>query len=62
MEDKKEDKSMKPVENKKLVKIKMMKGRAVTGLSVDANGFALVSATEAARLVKINYAILAEEK
>jgi len=63
MEEAKENKGMKPASNKaELVRIQMRQGRAMTGVSADANGFAFVDAKTAEHLVKINYAILAEEK
>lgn len=62
MQDEKENKGLKPASNKAaLVKIKMRQGRAVEGVKIDANGYAFVDEKTAAHLVKINYAIMAEE-
>jgi len=44
------------------VRIKMRQGRAAEGVTVDANGYATVSAETAERLIAIQYATLAEEK
>ena len=62
MEEPKENKSKKPAENKQLVKIRMRPGRAAEGVKTDKDGFALVDAKLAEHLVKINYAVVAEEK
>jgi hypothetical protein len=64
-EKKKEDlpnKSFTPANNKNQVRIQMRPGRAFDGVVVDADGYATVDAQTAARLIEINYAILAEEK
>lgn len=67
MQDPKENKVLKPASNKAelvnaSVKIQMRQGRAFEGVTTDANGFAFVDEQTAAHLVKINYAIMAEEK
>jgi hypothetical protein len=66
MEEKKEgmklNKAVPPASNKsQQVKIQMRLGRAMAGVTVDERGFATVDAETAAYLVKINYAIVAEE-
>lgn len=62
MKDEKEleNKAVKPAANKakeEMVKVKIRPGRAVTGVTVDANGYALVDVKTAERLYKIGYAI-----
>lgn len=59
MDDKKKNKSYQPANNKQ-VRIQMRPGRAMDGVSVDANRFAFVDFATAAHLVKINYAVMAE--
>ena len=61
MEDKKQNKSFTPVENKQ-VKIKMRQNRADASVVTDAKGEALVDVETAERLMKDGYADLVEEK
>ena len=56
------NKAFVPAENKAQVRVQMRPGRAMTGVTVDKDGYATVSAEVAEYLVKINYAIVAEEK
>jgi hypothetical protein len=63
MKDQKEleNKAVQPAANKaaekKMVRIKLRPGRAVTGVTVDAEGCAEVDEATAERLYKIGYAI-----
>jgi len=55
-----ENKAVAPKPNKakaEMVKVKIRPGRAVTGITVDNDGYALVDAKTAERLYKIGYAI-----
>ena len=56
------NKAFVPAENKAQVRVQMRPGRAMTGVTVDEDGYATVSAEVAEYLVKINYAVMAEEK
>jgi hypothetical protein len=50
------NKVFRPAEDKKL-RIKIRPGRSVTGVTVDAEGYALVDAKTADYLYKIGYAV-----